>query len=197
MTVEDAIGVVREHRWASADAQAKRLREDGIREVVSLNGGKKLKQVVFDDLRKFARPGTVFKLVWAFLIADPRKRGVAAQKADFDVKLATLTEKRGAVVIDVESGLTTAEPGPRRALVDSAYGMIGRSCQGLKSALNGKRNKGRPRLTFTADELSNFKAVWRDRVEYPTWDEVRNAYFNMKPDGFTVERAYKLWGPRS
>ena len=39
MGTEDAIGVVRKHRWASLDVQRQRLQEDGCRVIVDLDTG--------------------------------------------------------------------------------------------------------------------------------------------------------------
>ena len=55
-----------------------------------------------------------------------------------------------------------------------------------------KNGKGRPLVSFTDAELKDGKAAWRNLVDYPTWDDVRSAL----PDGFTVHRAHRLWGPR-
>ena len=191
MTVEDAIGVVREHRWASADAQAKRLREDGCSGIISLSGGAKLLQGTRADLQRMATKGRTFKLLWAFLLADPRKGTAGAMTRDLRTVLDAF-RARGAYVKDVETGLSTEKPAHLRALMAVAKDMIGRSRQGLKSHLNGERAKGRPRVTFSAEQMKDAKATWRNTKDYPTWGDAAA----VLPEGFTTARAHKLWGPR-
>lgn len=190
MSTEDAIGVVREHRWASADAQAKRLREDGCAGIISLGGGTKLTQGSRADIQRMATKGRTFKLLWAFLLADPKKGTAGAMVRDLSKAIDALRE-RGAHIKDVETGLTTEKH--RRALMAVARDMIGRSRQGHKSALNGERRKGRPLVAFTGDQLRDAKAIWRNWKDYPTWDAVADAL----PENFNVHRAYKLWGKRT
>lgn len=184
----DRIGVTRQHRWISADKQAERLKPR-CPKVVSLAGGSS-RVIEREDLERLARPGTVIEFVHAFLLADPkRKRVRGGMKADFRAALERL-EKRGAVVVDVDGQICSRKH--RRALLALADSDIGRSNQGLKSATNGTRSKGRPKHTPTAEELKDAKAAWRNVKDYPTWDDVKPAL----PEGFTVYRAHKLWGPR-
>lgn len=191
----DIICVVRQHRWISADEQAKRFRESGeCRIIVSLGGGKRIKEVTRSDLERFARDGTAFRFVYAFLLADPL-RNVIAMRSDFEHAVRRL-EKRGGVVEDLDSGLSTADEGHKRALMALASHMIGRDRQGASSAKNGKRQKGRPLLHFTAEQMRDAKAIWRNTKDYPTWDDAAAAYSEQIP-GFTVFRANRLWKTRT
>ncbi len=184
----DKIGVVREHRWKRAPEQIKLLRQRCAK-VVSLGGGDS-QQVSRDDLERLARPGTVIELVHAFLLADPRrKRTAGGMRADFRAALARL-ENRGAVIVDVDGGICSRKH--KRALVALADSDISRSNQGAKSATNGARSPGRQAADFTPAEMRDAKAVWRNVKDYPEWDDAAGAL----PKGFTVHRAYKLWGSR-
>jgi hypothetical protein len=184
----DKIGVVRQHRWMNAEKQAELL-GPRCNKVVSL-GGKGARPIEREDLEKLARPGTVIELVHAFLLADPkRKRVRGGMKADFRAALERL-EKRGAVVVDVDASICSRKH--KRALLALVDADIGRSNQGLKSALNGARSRGRPKHEPTAEEMKDAKAAWRNVKDYPTWDDVKP----VLPEGFTVYRAHKLWGPR-
>jgi hypothetical protein len=94
---------------------------------------------------------------------------------------------------DVATGLVTSNPEQKRALIASANDHITRDGKGLKSAVNGANSKrGRVPRTFTADEMRDAKAVWRNLKDYPTWDDVQKAL----PKGFTVHRAFRLWKGR-
>lgn len=154
MDKTDIIGVVRDHRWIKAVEQRKRLSADGCRVIVELNGGSSQA-----DLERLTRPGTVLKLVHAFLLADPNTNQRGGVKASFDAYLKALTEKRGGIVKDMETGLTTEKAEHRKAIVAVAYAHITRSNQGRKSQLNGARSRGRPK-------------AWTDeRVRQIIWDE--------------------------
>jgi len=185
------IGVVRQHRWLSASEQ-ERILSPRCRIVVSLGGGK-AKQVTLDELAKLTRPGDVIELVHVFLLANPRKKHVVGgMKADLKAAVALLVDKRQGIISDADTGLTTETPGHRKAITALAEDQIGRSNKGLKSALNGAQSKGRPPAKFTAEQMKEAKAIWRNVMDYPTW----GAAVNALPDGFTGARAYKLWGSR-
>lgn len=189
--IDDKIGVVRQHRWVSAEAQAKILKPR-CRIVVSLGGGKE-RQVTRAELERLVRPGTVIEFLHVYLLADPHKRSVkGGMKADFAAALKRLVDDRGGTVVDVDAGLTTAKDGHRRAMIALAEDQIGRANKGLKSALNGARSKGRPAAKFTAEQLKDAKAVWRNLRDYPTWLDAEKAF----PEGFTAARAFKMWRGR-
>jgi hypothetical protein len=185
----DKIGVVREHRWLGADKQADRL-APRVRIVVSLGGGK-AKQITRDDLVMLSREGTTLELVYAFLLAEPRRKHMSGgMRKDFRAALAAI-EKRGAQVFDLEGDIGSDKRKAFLAVVDTD---IGRSNRGRSSSLNGHKNKdrGRQAKTFTAAELRDAKAAWRNVKDYPEWADAAKAL----PKGFTPARAFKLWGGR-
>jgi hypothetical protein len=195
----DTIGVVREHRWAKAEVQVKRLEADGCRIIVTLAGGKRLNQVTREELAKLTRPGTVLKVVYAFLLADPRKRFALAMRTDLASVMDTLTKKRGGILKDVDTGLTTEKPEHRRAIVAVANEQIGLSCKGARSAVNGQKKKGRAMVDFTPNQMKEAKSIWRNMKDYPTWDAAAAALREItteRGDPFTTARAYKLWQGR-
>src|SRR5687767_6008472 len=69
MMQEDAIGVVRAHRWATLEEQRARLKSDGVRAIIDL--GTTPRDELLVGLRDGA--GTVVKLAYAFLLTDPNK----------------------------------------------------------------------------------------------------------------------------
>lgn len=192
MSTDDTIGVVHEHRWCKPAEQVKRLEEDGCRIIVSLGGGK-VKQVTFDDLLKLTREGTVLKFVHAMFLADVRKKGAAVVRASFVTREKKLVDGRGAIIKDLDSGLTSEQPGHRKAILALTDDLIKRHGQGAKTASVNEARKGRPLLHFTADEMRDAKAVWRNLKDYPTWDDAASAL----PEKFTVHRAHRLWGKRT
>lgn len=195
--INDTIGVTRHHRWVSVVQQAKALR-DRCRVVLTLdkNGFHRVPAVTRDELMRLVRPGTTVEFLHCFLLADPRRRRIpGGMKADFHAAVAQIVDKRGGILVDVDTGLSTADPGHRRALIALAEDQIGRSNRGLRSAANGARSKGRPAADFDKQQLANAKAIWRNVKDYPTWASVEAALKAEVP-GFTTARAFRLWRGR-
>lgn len=187
----DKIGVVRQHRWVSADKQAAALAPRCTR-IVSLGGGD-VPRVAREDVEKLVRAGTVVELVHAFLLADPaRKRTAGGMKSDFRSVLTRL-EKRGGIVVDVDAGICSKKH--RRALLALVDSDLARSNRGAKSATNGAQSKGRPPASFTMAQLKEARAIWRNPKDFPAWGDVQRA-FDADVPGFTTARAYKLWRGR-
>jgi hypothetical protein len=192
MSDDDHIGVVREHRWTNVKLQRERLKADGCRVILDM------KDTTRADLFRIVRSGTTVKLFRAYYLADPRNRKKkGGMKADALATLRRLCCKPpngiGAVVKDVETGLSTADPAQKAAIVALIKDQATRDGKGLKSAANGANSKrGRVPRAFTADEMRDAKAVWRNLKDYPTWDDAQKAL----PKGFTVHRAFRLWKGR-
>lgn len=140
----DTIGVVRKHRWLSEAAQRERLRAEKCRIIVELDGKKDA--CSREELEKLTRPGTVVVFVHAFFLADPKaRRRKGGLKADFDNAIQRLVKKRGGILRDLESSLTTETAEHVKAIKALAYANISRSNRGLRSAANGSRSQGRPK----------------------------------------------------
>lgn len=185
MSSEDAIGVVRAHRWATLAEQRERLKADGCRVVIEL--GDTPREAVLGMVRE----GTVLKAAFAFLLAE--RKGASAGLADyhrFAERLAKLP--RGCVgwVKDLETGLVANTPGTRKAMLAVVKDQLARHGKGLRSAENGKR--GGQLKTFTETEMAKAEAVWNNTKKYPTWQDAAKAL----PKGFSVWRAHSLWQGR-
>jgi hypothetical protein len=185
MTDEDAIGVVRAHRWATLAEQRQRLKADGCRVVIDLG------ETPRDALLPMIREGTVVKAAYAFLLAE--RKGATAGLADYH-RLAERLAKlpRGCVgwVKDLETGLVAHTPGTRKAMLAVVKDQLARHGKGLRSAENGKR--GGQLRTFTETQMAKAEAVWNNVKRYPTWEDAAKAL----PEGFSVWRAHKLWQGR-
>jgi hypothetical protein len=170
--IKDIIGVVRNHRWISAGEQRKRIEADGCRTIVELGG--KRDEGSMEGLILLARPGSVLKLTHAFLLGDPNTTKKGGTKASFDAAVKAITEQRGGTILDMETNLTTAKPNHRKAIVAVAHDHIARSNQGLSSALNGARSKGRPK-------------AWTDPKERQIiWDEWHSTAHKTNVDAVTA-----------
>lgn len=196
MQSEDTIGVTREHRWISTSNQVERLKVDGCRIIVSLDGTSKRKQVTIAELAQLVRPGTTVKLVHAFLLADQNRRLALAIKSDFASALKQIVDKRKGIVKDVDAGLTTEKLGHRKALVALANVQIGRSRQGLAAVEENKRRRGRSALKLDRSQLALGKSIWLDVTNYPGWPEAERALKDQVHEDFTRWRANRLWRRR-
>lgn len=170
--------------------QAKALKAAGCSQIIDLDQHKR------DDVLRLARDGRVLVLPYAFLLASPtRKR---AMMADFEKALAEI-ERRGGLVRDLHTGLENSKAF-RPAFLAVVKDQIRRNLQGAKSAANGTKHKpGRQRREFSGDQLRQAKAIWRDLIEHPRWEDARAALEQIKTakgEEFTMARAHKLWGPR-
>jgi hypothetical protein len=181
----------------SATEQTKRLQGAGCRVIVSLEGGKKEMLVERDDIRKLARTGTVIRVVYFFLLANLKKRGAKAIREDL-AAFSGAIRKRGAVIEDVETGLLSSNPAQFRAMMALAHEHIGRHLQGAKNADLNKAKRGVPLSEFDPKSEPEYYAVYRNVVDYPTWDdmdagfaEIDKKYGHEKP--FTRYRASRKW----
>jgi hypothetical protein len=187
---DDAIGLVRAHRWMGVTAQARRLKEAGCKRIFDLD-----KEARADMERIAGRRRAL--LVYAFLLASPDKtRGMWA---DFTASLERI-EKRQGVVVDVGTGLDSTKE-KRAAFLDVVRGQVRRHNQGEKSGENHPPGTpGRQQDKFSAGDRRLARDIWKDANTYPTWDSTRPALARLKATNtgrpFTVERAYKLWGAR-
>jgi hypothetical protein len=142
---DDAIGLVRAHRWAKVDVQTERLRKDGCRAVLDLDTLKR------SDLLRLLRDGRVAKLLFAFLLIDPKRKRKLYE--DFAAMLAKIEAQKG-IIKDVSTGLDTADKARAIALKDVVRGQIRRHKQGAKSAENGTQHKpGRKKGEFAPEQM--------------------------------------------
>jgi hypothetical protein len=188
---DDAIGLVRAHRWANIDVQTRHLRADGCRGIINLD------KVSRAEVLRLLRDGRMGKLLYAVFLADPRRKRKVYE--DFRDTLAKI-ETRGGIVKDVSTGLDSADKTKRTALLDVVRGQVRRHLQGAKSAENGRNHKpGRKLVQFSREQIAAAKAIWRDLIEYPTWeaaDAALERIVSAKGEKFTRWRARRLWGQR-
>jgi hypothetical protein len=169
---------VRKHRRISEDVQRAALNEDGVKGIVTERS----------SIERMATDGRVFKARHVFLFAEPKARkkrgGWRKDLMDFLARM----DAKGAVVKDVELQLRSDVPGERVKLIEAAIEQL--ATNGRTTHLE-KRRQGRKALAFTAEETRQAEAAWNNR-KFKTWADVQG----RMPKGFTVTRAYRLWGAR-
>lgn len=147
---------------------------------------------VYDDLdlcikqRRQGR-GDVVAVHRLMVLADPRdRRKLGGLRASFRAHLDRL-EDAGAVVLELDTGLTTATPRDRDAMVRAAEDELGRVRRFSKT--------GRPVRVWGKDELAVIRLHWFSR-EHATNEDAVAA---MVRDGVRVSKsqAYKAMGKGS
>lgn len=140
-----------------------------------------------DDLLRMVRRGTTVAILHVFLLADPRrarKRGGA--RADLWAAIDAI-ESHGGTIWELYTGLRSDNKYGRDAMMRDAVEALARG-RHKRSAAD---KRGRPVRAFTPAETEQARAAWHNR-KIKTWAAVKEKF----PPGFTVARAYKLWGPR-
>jgi hypothetical protein len=187
---DDAIGLVRAHRWASATAQTRRLKEAGCSRIFDLDKQARA------DMEKIAGRRRAL-LVYAFLLANPDKtRGMWA---DFLASLKRIEARQG-VVVDVSTGLDSTKE-RRAAFLDVVRGQVRRHNQGERPEEPGPKGRpGRKGDKYSRGDWRLARTIWEDVKTYPTWDAAADALARIKAENtkrpFTKERAYLKWGAR-
>lgn len=186
MSMEDAIGAVRKHRWASLDVQRTRLEEDGCRVIVDLDTTPR--EWFYTTIRE----RTVVKVAYACLLTA--KRGVRAGLKDyaaFAAKIAKLPRGCVGVVKDLDTGLVADTPGTRKAMLSVVREQLMRSHRGLAASESARR--GPKAVVLTELQKAKAEAIWRNVRKYPTWDEAELALQEQVHKDFTKWRANRMW----
>ena len=188
---EDAIGVIRKHRWMSNDVQTEKLKADGCRVIVSLDSTDRT------QLARMIRERTVIKSVYAFLLVDPRKRGVNRMVADyskFAEQLAHLPRKCRGIIKDVDSGFLAETIPQRRVMLNVVEKQCAKHHKGAKSAANLPR--GGQKKVFSPEQYQIAREqIWENLIRYPRWEDCQRAFDERVP-GFTVWRANREFRKR-
>ena len=186
MRQEDAIGVVRKHRWAPLDVQRQRLQDDGCRVIVDLDKTER------DWLFTAIRERTTIKALHAcFLTA---RRGVRAGLTDYAAfadKIAKLPRGCVGVIKDLDTGLIADSPGTRKAMLSVVREQLMRSHRGLAASESARR--GPKAVVLTELQKARAEAIWRNVSRYPTWDDAERALQEQVHESFTRWRANRMW----
>jgi hypothetical protein len=188
MPVDDeAIGLVRDHRWLSVKAQTKQLREAGCSKIFDLAAHDRKDMVKLTGRRTTA-------LVYAFLLANPeRTRGMLADLMSVLDQIKAL----GGAVLDMDSGLNSAIN--EKAFRAVAADQVRRHNQG--EAANARKGKpGRKKRVFSRGQIRLAYDVWKDVRNYPNDDSVKVGLEKIKASdgvGFSYTRAFRKWKGRT
>lgn len=183
---EEAIGFVREHRWAKAKEQIDALKKDGCAHIFDADKTKR------SDVERLASAGRVLKVLFAFLLAQPRIKG--GMLADFKAVLARI-DKRGGIIKDVSTGLMSGDKLRHNALVAVVKDQLKRNAQGFRNSEINARRKGRPQVEFDPKVWADIEKIWLNSRDYPNEADALKAIWKLDKK-FRSARGYKYIGPR-
>lgn len=187
MSDQDHIGVTRHNRWMPTSEQRSRLEAAQVRRIVDLD------QHPREYLLRLVREKSTVVLVYAFLLAEPRRRA-SDMLRDYDAftaKLAKLPRGCSAAVQDLDTGLTADTPGLRKAMLEVVRTQLAKHVRGQAMA---KTNKSRA-VVFTKAERDMFEAIWVNTKRYREWPHCDAAFKKINPK-MNMWRGFRMFGPR-
>ncbi len=174
------IGYIRPHKRRPENGQRSALEAVGCDRVWVES-----KDETLDACVKQLRRGDVLAVLELWLLAEPRSKEVRAPRRTLWAAVQAV-EARGASMLETSSGRSTKRE--RDAMMSDAIDWLSGAARGRKGAVNGR---GRQPKVFAPEVVAAAERVWRDR-RVKTW----SAAAERLPKGFTVYRAFKLWGQR-
>ena len=127
------------------------------------------------------------------LLPDERVTGKIQPASDLIEALDEIRD-RSAVLIEANTGRRSdrkEELKAMRADAIKALGAGGRSLPSAKAKANGGKGGRRPTM-FSEADMRRAELVWNGLKKWPRWQDAKAAL----PNGFTTDRAFKLWGAR-
>jgi len=139
-----------------------------------------------DALIRSLRAGEAVAVTRAHILAAPKERHDDRPRRALWAAVHAI-EAKGAFIVEVESGRSTANARERDELIADAIEQITHSGRSPRK----RDTPGRPPMMFSPEDIEIARRVWADR-KVATWGEVRE----QLPKGFSTWRAYKMFGPR-
>ncbi len=144
------------------------------------------------DMTKALRPGDHVMVEALALIAEPKGPAVRWPSQDMRDALEEI-ERRGAIVIETHTGRRSDNAEQRRAMIADAVRALGAGQRALPSDVaraNGAKG-GRRAKQFAPDVIEKARVVWESR-KHKTYKDAAKAL----PKGFSMMRAFRMFGPR-
>jgi hypothetical protein len=148
------------------------------------------------DALKFVRQGDGVAVELIQLLPEPKSTKVKHPAMDGRDAIEEI-ERRGGYLIEARTKRQTTDTKQRAALIADmarSVGAGGRSLSSEQARINGEKaggKRGRPRATFSAEQIEAARKVWESR-RVATWEEAAR----LLPEGFSTYRANKMFGPR-
>lgn len=145
------------------------------------------------DLLDRLRRGDIVKLRHLHLLVPVKKRTDENPRRDL-WQVLHLIEDRGATILEVSTGRSSANQRERDMMIADAIEVITRGARAISAKLareNGKKG-GRPPATIKDEQREAARAYWFERPEI-VGKRLRQC---LKRLGYSVARCYREFGPR-
>lgn len=145
------------------------------------------------DLLDRLRRGDIVKLRHLHLLVPVKKRTDENPRRDL-WQIIHLIEDRGATILEVSTGRSSANQRERDMMIADAIEVITRGARAISAKLareNGKRG-GRPPAVIKDEQREAARAYWFERPEI-VGKRLRQC---LKRLGYSVARCYREFGPR-
>jgi hypothetical protein len=149
------------------------------------------------EVLRFVRSGDCVLVELIQLLPEPKSAKVRHPAMDGRDAIEEI-ERRGGYLIETATKRSTADPKQRAALISDmarSVGAGGRSLSSEQARANGEKagnKRGKPPTIFSPEQIEAARKIWESR-RVATWDEAAK----LLPKGFTVHRAFNLFGPRA
>ena len=138
------------------------------------------------------RRGDLVMVEGLALLAEPKSKTVRWPSQDLRDALEEI-ERRGAIVVETHTGRRSDVPEDRRIMIELAVQALGAGQRSLPSDVaraNGMK-AGRRKKEFTPEDIDKARHIWESR-KYKTYKQAAAAL----PKGFSMMRAFRMFGPR-
>jgi hypothetical protein len=192
MSKTRTIGIVRDWPRHPAKRQEEALRAAGATVILTIPH----ECATWRDAVRLVRKNDRVAVTLIQLLAEPKSAKVRHPAMDGRDAIEVI-EGKAAHVYETTTGRSTADAKQRAALIDDmarSVGAGGRSLSSDQARANGEKagnKRGKPPTVFTPEQIEAARIVWKSR-DVKTWREAAK----LLPKGFTVDRAFKLFGPR-
>jgi hypothetical protein len=192
MSKTRTIGIVRDWPRHPAKRQEEALRAAGATVILAIPD----ECATWREAVRLVRKADRVAVALIQLLPEPKSAKVRHPAMDGRDAIEEV-ERRGGHVYETTTGRSTADAKQRAALIDDmarSVGAGGRSLSSAQARANGEKagsKRGRPKATFTDEQIAEAKSVWKSR-DVKTWRDAAK----LLPKGFTTDRAFKLFGPR-
>jgi hypothetical protein len=177
-------GYVRPLSRFSAAGQIAGLAEHGVpRERVYVEGDG---PETLDALIRSLRRGEAVAVVRLHVLAPPKLRTADRPRLALWAAIRAI-EARGAHIIEVDSGRSTATKAERDDMIADAIEALTHAGRAPRS----RDQSGRPPKTFPPEVVERARAVWFDLVRHRTNADAVQA----GPQGWAMTRYYRTFGP--